>query len=263
MGFDRERAAPGKYKVPQGLKNAELVKFFRETKPALGTVVLNGQWRTEEIVSLFARGCGADSVGLLTLLKDDARLQPHGFNKNDVLAAFMPNTYYLRYRLTPEEIFKRMVHESRMFWTEERKAKAKALGLNTKEIYTLASIVERETTLKEEKSKIAGVYHNRLKTKGWKLEAAPTVCFAINDFSKGVLTPEQRKFDSPYNTYLYPGLPPGPIGMPTMATIDAVLNAEKTPYMYFCANPNKIGHAFAKTLAEHKANVEAYKRANP
>ncbi|MBL0083513.1 MAG: endolytic transglycosylase MltG [Saprospiraceae bacterium] len=148
------------------------------------------------------------------------------------MTCFIPNTYEVFWNISPEKLVKRMQGEADKFWTDERKAKAAAIPLSKEEVYTLASIVEKESNNKKERPTVAGVYLNRLKV-GEKLRADPTVVFAVGDFSIRRVLFEHVFFDSPYNTYLYQGLPPGPIYMPSTNAIDAVLNAEKHDYLFF------------------------------
>ncbi len=156
----------------------------------------------------------------------------------------------------------RMVKEHDNFWEQkDRKAKAEALGLTPKEVYILASIVEKETLRADEKQRMAGVYYNRLDI-GMRLQADPTVVFATRDFETPIVTHRHLEFDSPYNTYRYAGLPPGPITMSSISSIDAVLNKEDHDYIYFCAKGDGSGyHAFAKSLEQHNQNAARY-RAN-
>ena len=154
-----------------------------------------------------------------------------------------------------------MVKENQRFWNEKRQSEAKALGLSPTEVYILASIVAKESNKTEEQDRIAGVYLNRLNTDGWKLEADPTVVYAWQDFTIRRVLNSHCEIDSPYNTYKYKGLPPGPICIPPIATIDKTLNAEKHDYMFFCAKPDRSGyHAFAKTIEAHNLNAAKYRK---
>lgn len=154
-----------------------------------------------------------------------------------------------------------MVEEHERFWNaNNRRSKAKALGLTPNEVYTLASIVEREISKEEEKKRVAGLYLNRMKT-GMKLDADPTAKFATRDFKATRLYYKHTRFDSPYNTYLYKGLPPGPISMASITSIEAVLNSEDHNYFYMCVEPDNPGyHVFAETLSEHNKNARKYHR---
>jgi len=175
------------------------------------------------------------------------------------LSLFIPNTYEFWWDSSANEIINRMAKENRKFWeAKNRSKKAEALGLDKKQVYTLASIVEKETQANSEKERIAGVYLNRLK-RGMLLQADPTVVFAVNQFDLKRVLNKHLEFDSPYNTYKNKGLPPGPIYMPGIRSIDAVLNAEKHNYLYFCAKPDDSGtHAFATNLIGHNKNAQRY-----
>ena len=153
---------------------------------------------------------------------------------------------------------KRMHSENKNFWNRDRRSSLESLGLNKEECYTLASIVQKESNSNQEKPRIAGVYLNRLQ-KDMLLQADPTVIFAVGDFTIRRVLNKHLKIDSPYNTYKYTGLPPGPIGMPDISSIDAVLNAEEHNYLYFCVKPgNSSEHAFASSLAQHNRNARKY-----
>jgi len=174
---------------------------------------------------------------------------------------FIPNTYEMWWTTTADQFTERMVAEYKTFWDANRTAKAEKLNLSIPEVVTLASIVERETNKNDEKATIAGVYINRL-NKGWLLQADPTLIFALQDYSIRRVLNEHKKVDSPYNTYKYRGLPPGPIWIPGRASIDAVLNYEDHNYMFFCASADMSGyHAFARTISEHNRNARAFQKA--
>ncbi|MBO7322265.1 MAG: endolytic transglycosylase MltG, partial [Bacteroidales bacterium] len=179
------------------------------------------------------------------------------------IGMFIPNTYELYWTASPESVIKRMHQEYKAFWNESRIAKGKNMGMSKNEIMTLASIVNEETNNIGEMPKIAGVYINRLK-KGMPLQACPTVIYAHLDSEPGIKRVLKRhlKIDSPYNTYKNKGLPPGPITIPTIKAIDAVLNYEKSNYIYFCAKPEFDGtHNFASTYSQHQKNAKAYQKA--
>ena len=174
-------------------------------------------------------------------------------------ALVIRNTYEVWWTVSVENLMKRLKKENDAFWNaNDRRAKADKLGLTIPEVITLASIVEEETNYQPEKSRVAGLYLNRLR-KGIRLQSDPTVKFAMKDFKLNRILYEHLKIDDPYNTYVYAGLPPGPIRLPSVATIDAVLNAEKHNYIFMCAHPDFNGtHNFAVTLAEHNRNAAKY-----
>jgi len=196
---------------------------------------------------------------LLSVFRDKSFLIEIGYTEETLLTAFIPNTYEMYWNTDPKAFVHKMIKEHAAFWDKNnRRAKAQALGLSEKEVYTLASIVERETNANIEKATIAGVYLNRLRI-GMKLQADPTSVFATRDFGTRRVTEYHTSYDSPFNTYVYKGLPPGPISMASIPSLDAVLNPEKHNYLYFCAKPDESGtHAFAETFAAHKVNAERF-----
>ena len=215
----------------------------------------------EDLVEKITIDTGIDRTAFLNLLNDNEYLKTLGFNKETIMAMFIPNTYEVYWTITPEALFARMKKEFDNFWNSERKAKAEVLGMSPVEVSTLAAIVQDEMSIQTESPKIAGLYLNRIK-KRMLLQADPTVKFALGDFSiQRVLTADTR-IDSPYNTYKYRGLPPGPINLPTIASLDAVLNYEKHDYIYMCAKEDFSGyHRFAKTLSEHNRNARLFQKA--
>jgi UPF0755 protein len=200
-----------------------------------------------------------DSLDFLHHFLSNSNLKELGLDSSTLLTSFIPNTYEVKWNTSPEKWMGRMASEADKFWdSEKRKDKLASIAMTKQQVYTLASIVEKESNLKTERPAVAGVYINRLK-QGMKLQADPTVVFATGDFELRRILHSHLKLDSPYNTYMYEGLPPGPIYMPSVNSIDAVLNAEKHQYVFFCAKPGyNSGHVFAKTLAEHNRNADAY-----
>ena len=195
---------------------------------------------------------------LLQMLGNDSICKSYGHNSQTIIGMFVQNTYEIYWNTTPSKLLDRMHKESNRFWDNERTAKCKALDMTTDEVITLASIVEEETNKNDEKANIASVYLNRLR-KGMPLQADPTLKYAIGDFTIRRLLNKHTEVESPYNTYRHTGLPPGPICIPGMASIDAVLQNKKTDYLYFCAKSDFSGyHAFATNLAQHNANAAAF-----
>ncbi|WP_282457309.1 endolytic transglycosylase MltG [Chitinophaga sedimenti] len=181
-------------------------------------------------------------------------------NPNTAMAAVMPDTYEFYWNTSATKAFEKLADAYKDFWTPARREKAKALNLTAAQVVTLASIVDEETNATDEKPTIASVYYNRLQ-KGMLLQADPTVKFALQDFGLRRIRHGHTQFDSPYNTYQYKGLPPGPICTPSVKSIDAVLNMQQTDYIYFCARLDKPGyHAFAATYAEHLVNARKYQK---
>ena len=247
------------------MNNNEIVNTLRSTNEPVW-VTFNNQERLEDLAGRIASQIEADSITLLESMKDSAFLTETGFKDRNALSMYIPNKYQFFWNTSAVEFRDRMKTEYDRFWNENRLAKAKDIGLTPHEIMVLASIVQKETAKVDERPKVAGVYMNRIK-KGWKLEADPTVIYALKDQHKNFDTIIKRvlyadlKIDSPYNTYKYKELPPGPITMPDISSIDAVLNYEKHDYFYFVANVQNFGyHKFAKTLSQHNANKREYVR---
>lgn len=198
---------------------------------------------------------------ILSLLTDTARVSGMGYTASTLPSLFVPNTYEVYWNITPEKLIERLQKEHTRYWNEQRRAKAAALGLTIEEVATLASIVDEETANNAEKPVVAGLYLNRLK-RGMLLQADPTVKFAVQDFTLRRILNVHLRTDSPYNTYIYKGLPPGPIRIPTMAGLESVLNPAKHDYLYMCAKEDFSGtHNFAATLAQHNANARRYRQA--
>ena len=252
---------PGHYIVTENLSNIDLIRKFRGAHQEPIKVTFNKHRTVEELAQTISQQIEADSATFVTLLKDRAYLKQFNLDTNTILAKFIPNTYELYWNTTAEKFTKKMLKAADDFWNDERMAKATLLNLSKLEVITLASIVEEESNKSDELARVAGVYLNRLK-KGWHLQADPTVKFAAQDFTIKRILNKHLKIDSPYNTYKVIGLPPGPICLPSTKTIDAVLNAEKHNYMYFCAREDFSGyHNFAQTLTEHNANARNYHKA--
>ena len=253
----------GKYILSQGMSNNEMINTLR-SKASVVQVTFNNQERLEDLAGRIAAQIEADSLSLLNAFQNADFLRDKGFNTATILALFLPNTYEFYWDVKPEDFVQRMWQNYQSFWNESRLQKARAIGLSPQEVSTLAAIVQKESNQKAEQPRIAGVYLNRLK-KGMKLQADPTVIFALKQkyqnfdlMIKRVLL-KDLKVDSPYNTYKYKGLPPGPITMPDLHVLEAVLNAEQHPYLYFVVNPQKAGfHLFASTLREHNRNKKKY-----
>jgi UPF0755 protein len=258
MSFEKIRA--GRFQIESGWNNRELIRHLRAGKQAPVKVVLNNERLLEEVAGKVSRFVEPDSMALLRAFRNPVLLSELGYTSETLIAAFIPNTYEVFWNIEPEAFVRRMAKERDAFWGKnDRLAKAQALNLTPTQVYTLASIVERESNHNPERPTIAGVYLNRLRI-GMKLQADPTCVFATRDFGTRRVTQQHTLFDSPYNTYLYKGLPPGPISMASIPSIDAVLNHEKHDYLYFCAKPNESGtHAFASTLQGHNVNAERFR----
>lgn len=257
MNYGDGKIKPGRYQIPPGLHNRALVGLLRSGNQSPVKVTIRAAKNMQYLAGIVEEKLEFDSLEFLNYVYDQW-LPASDFNVDQMMTVFIPNTYEFFWNTSPEKFMKRMEQEHQKFWTEKRKEKAEKLGLTPAEVYTLASIVERETQNKSERSRIAGVYLNRIR-KGMLLQADPTVIFAHQDFSIRRVLNRHLEIDSPYNTYKYAGLPPGPIYMPTINSIDASLNAEDHDYIFFCVNPETPGaHAFASTLRGHNRNARRY-----
>jgi UPF0755 protein len=242
---------PGRYEIKAGMSNNEIVNLLRSGKQKPLNVIFNNIRTSGQLAGNIAQQIEADSVSIINLLKNNEFLKKHNLNTETARIIFIPNTYQFYWNTDVKQFFNRMLSEYQKFWTEQRKQKAKSLGMSLAEVSILASIVDKETNQNDEKPRIAGVYINRLHD-NWKLQADPTVVYAVGNFEMKRVLNVHLEIDSPYNTYKYAGLPPGPICLPTIAGIDAVLYAEKHDYYYFVARPDGSGyHNFAKTYNQH------------
>ncbi len=260
MDYD-ELVKPGRYKIENGWGNRQLIGVLRLGEQSPLKITFNNIRLRNQLAEKLAAAVEPSAEEIDSLLNDQEYLQTLGFDTTTVVSMFIPNTYEVYWTITAPELMQRMKTEYDRFWTDERKAKAEKMGLSPKEVSTLASIVQAETIKNDEKPRVAGVYLNRLQ-KGMKLEADPTVVYAVRDFTIRRVLNVHLQYDSPYNTYRYAGLPPGPINVPDISSIDAVLNPEQHKYIYFCAKEDFSGyHSFAVTHSEHIANARRYQRA--
>ncbi|WP_313804508.1 endolytic transglycosylase MltG [Flavobacterium sp.] len=253
---------PGKFLLTKGMNTFSIVSSLRHNVPV--KLSFNNQESLGKLVQRMSSQIEPDSLTLTEVFTDSTFMAENGFNKETVLGMFIPNTYEFYWNVSPTKFRDKLAKEYRKFWNEERTAKAATLGLTSQQVTTLAAIVHKETAKVSERPRVAGVYLNRLK-QDMPLQADPTVIFAMKkesgDFDqviKRVLFNDLR-INSPYNTYIHTGLPPGPIAMPDISAIDAVLDAEKHDYIYFCASVEKIGyHDFASTYEAHQVNAKKY-----
>jgi len=250
---------PGMYKLSNGLSNEALINKLRSGEQEPVRLIFNNIRLKKDLATKISTLIYADSAELLKLLNDSMVAKKYGFSSETFPCMFIPNTYYVNWNTSAKKFIERMNYEYLQFWTESRIKKAKALDLTLVQVSILASIIDKETQQNSEKPRIAGVYLNRLKRE-WRLQADPTLIYALGNFTiKRVLT-EYLNLDSPYNTYKYRGLPPGPICIPSISSIDAVLNAEEHSFFYFCAKPDYSGyHNFAKNNLGHNINAQAYR----
>jgi UPF0755 protein len=252
---------PGRYEVKKDWNTNMLLNKLRSGVQDPVKVTFNTIRTFPELAGKIASYLEADSAALLSEFTGEDVAKKYSFNEATFPAMFIPNTYQFYWTTTPSQFVERMKKEYDHFWTKERITKANALGLNQVQVSILASIVQEESNKSEERPIIAGVYLNRLKI-GMLLQACPTVKYSVGDFTLHRVTTAMTQIQSPYNTYLNPGLPPGPIAFPEITAIDAVLNAKQHDYLYFCANDDFSGtNVFAHTLAEHNRNAAKYQNA--
>ncbi|PWA08609.1 endolytic transglycosylase MltG [Flavobacterium laiguense] len=257
-----ENVKSGRFLFKKGMSSYDLVRTMKVNDPV--SLAFNNQERLENFAGRVGSQIEPDSLELLNTFKDSIFLKENGFTEENVLVMFIPNTYDIYWNTSAEKFRDKMIKEYRNFWNKERTAKAVAQGLTSIQATVLASIVHKESVKKDERPRIAGVYLNRMGL-GMPLQADPTVIFAMkkksNDFNQVI----KRVFYNdlimkhPYNTYVNIGLPPGPIAMPDITALEAVLNPEKHNYIYFCASVDRFGyHEFAATLPEHNVNAKKY-----
>ncbi|MBU0489006.1 MAG: endolytic transglycosylase MltG [Bacteroidetes bacterium] len=256
-----DNVKPGKYLIEDGMSNNDLISLLRSGKQVPVKVTFNNIRTKDQLAKQVSKNLEATEAEVFGLLCDRNYISKYNLNSENIMSMFIPNTYEFRWNTSADDFFQRMATEYKKFWTDERKAKAKNAGLSQSEVSALAAIVQEETIKRDEKPKVAGVYINRLHDK-WPLQADPTLKFAAGDFTLKRLLDKHKKIDSPYNTYLYPGLPPGPICLPEISSLDAVLNYEKHDYYFFCAKPDFSGyHNFSKSNAQHEQYAKLYHNA--
>ncbi len=255
----------GKYSIRKGMNNNDIVNSLRSNNIPV-KVAFNNQERLANLAGRIASQIEPDSLTLLQAFQDEEFLKENGFDADTQMVMYIPNSYEFFWNTSATKFRDRMLKEYHRFWNDDRTAKAKALKLDPSEVVSLAAIVHKETAKIDERPRVAGLYLNRIR-KGMLLQADPTVIYAMkkhqNNFNlviKRVLYAD-LELDSPYNTYKYRGVPPGPITMPDISAVDAVLNAEKHDYIYMVANVENFGyHKFAKTGAQHNQNKVQYIR---
>jgi len=251
----------GYYKLDPRFSSRYLVNHLKYGWQTPVKLSFTNQLRNrQQLAGRLGRVLLLDSVDVMERMKNVDYLQQFGMNPQTAVCLFIPNTYEVYWTISVDDLFQRMYAEYQRFWNEERLQQARAKGLTPVEVATLASIVESETNKREEHPTIASLYLNRLR-KGMPLQACPTAIYASGDFSTHRVTTKLLQIDSPYNTYKYRGLPPGPIRLATGAGMDAVLNAPKTDYLYMCANPDWSGtHVFSSTFSQHSRVGAAYRK---
>ncbi len=255
----------GHFIIKKGMNNNDLVNAIRIGNVPI-SIKFNNQERLENLAGSISKQIETDSLSLLNSFKDPKFLNEKGFDFTNALAMYIPNTYEVYWNISADGFRDKMFKEYQNFWNANRVGKAKKLNLTETEVINLAAIVQKETAKEDERKRVAGVYVNRL-NKGMLLQADPTVIYAKklldNDFNQQIkrVLYKDLELDSPYNTYKYTGVPPGPITMPDISSIDAVLNYEHHNYIFFVADVTNFGyHKFAKTLAQHNRNKKEYVR---
>ena len=254
---------PGKYTFEEGMNVIQVARRLKFGTDNSVRLVINNARTPEILAGKIARQIDVDSVSMLSALRDKELIKELGFESAEAMfSIFLPNTYEVYADIAPEALVRKLKRESDKFWSmSKREQQLERVALTPYEVMTLASIVHEETNAKEEMARVAGVYINRLRI-GMPLQADPTLKYAAGDFTIKRVLDKHKEINSPYNTYMYVGLPPTPIAMPDMSAIEGVLNYEEHKYLYFCARPEMDGrHNFATTLAEHNRNAQAYHRA--
>ncbi|MDX1684625.1 MAG: endolytic transglycosylase MltG [Saprospiraceae bacterium] len=254
MNYTDKNLKPGLYEIHRDLSLVELIRHLRSGRQKPVNVTINSVRTIPQLAGKITRNLELDSLDFIDHLTQNDRWN------DTTMTRFIPNTYKIYWNISAQDLLKRMDRERRIFFDKkDRRARCDSLGMTPTEVYIMASIVEQESTIEEEKPLIASVYLNRI-DRGIKLQADPTVVFANQDFSIRRVLNKHLRFDSPYNTYIYEGLPPGPICMPSISSLDAVMYPADTDYIFFCARPGyQNGHAFASTLREHNNNARRYR----
>ena len=246
---------PGSYLLQADMSNRDAINMLRSGDQVPIKLTYSNARSLEVLAAKIASYLEFDSATMMSNLSNSDVASSYGFTKETFMCMFLPNTYEVYITDQPIVVLDRIYSAYKIFWNPERMAKAEALNLTPEEVIVLASIVDAETNQMDEAPTVAGVYINRL-NKNIKLQADPTLIFALGDYTIKRVLYEHMQVDSPYNTYKYAGLPPGPINLPSIAAIEAVLNYEKSDYLYFCANPDFTGnHIFARTLSQHNKNA--------
>lgn len=260
MDYDKS-IRPGRYQLMRNMTNLQAIRTLRAGKQVPVNITFNNVRLLSELGEKITRNISVKPAEFDEALNQFLATNQEGFTRESVIGMFIPNTYEVYYNISASGLIDRMHTEYVKFWDDERKAKAAALGLTPLEVSTLASIVQAENTRGDEAKIIAGLYLNRLRA-GMPLQADPTLVFAAGDFGLKRVLNVHKEIDSPYNTYRYKGLPPGPINMPTINAIDAVLNPDDNNYIYMCAKEDFSGHHnFAASYQEHLRNAAKYQQA--
>jgi len=256
-----ENIKTGRYAITPDMNIRQAIQMLRSGQQSPVRLTFNNMRLKKDLAERISEQLMVSESDLLLVLNDPKQAEKYGFYNETFAAMFIPNTYEVYWDISIDNFLKRMSSEYKIFWTDGRKAKATNVGLSLIEVSILASIVEEECYFADEYPIVAGLYLNRLK-RGQLLQADPTVKYAVGDFTLQRVLNRHLEVDSPYNTYKYAGLPPGPIRIPSIKGIDAVLNPTKHGYLYMCAKEDFSGrHNFAVTHAEHERNAARYRRA--
>ena len=257
-----DRLKPGKYEIKKGASIISIARMLRNNQQTPVKLVINKLRTAENLAHLIGKNFEADSTGVMSYLENSDSLSKFNVNENTAMTLVIPNTYEFYWSTPTGKILKKLSDERDAFWKRNnRLKKAEDMALSPNQVYTIASIVEEETNKNDEKGNVASVYINRYH-KGMPLGADPTIKFALKDFSLKRIYFKHLAVESPYNTYRNKGLPPGPICTPSTKTIDAVLDAPKTDYLFFVARSDFNGyHTFSVSYAEHQKNAAIYQKA--
>lgn len=261
VGLKQAEVRVGHYEIKPGLSDVNVIRMFRAGLQTPVRVTFNNVRTLEQLAGKLGSQLLVDSLEWLTCFQDSSLIASNGFDRNTFMTVFIPDTYELWWNTSTERAFEVLRQAYERFWTADFKQRAQALRMSPVEVSVLASIVEEETNKADEMPRVAGLYINRLRM-GMPLQADPTVKFALGDPGLRRILTEHTRIQSPYNTYLFAGLPPGPIRIPSKQALRAVLNFERHSYLYMCARADFSGyHAFATTLSQHNRNAQAYHKA--
>lgn len=256
-----QKIKAGRYEIKKGMSLMDIVRLLRNGTQAPVKLIITKLRTKENLAGFLGRKMEVDSNAVLAYLSNPDSLQQFGVDSNTVMAIVFPNTYTYFWNAPLHTIFDKFYGEYKKVWTDQRRQQAREHGLTPITAYTLASIVEEETNARDEKGTIASVYLNRL-NKGMKLQADPTIKFAMRDFGLKRIYLKYLTVESPYNTYMNAGLPPGPICTPSLQTLDAVLQSPQTNYLYFVAKSDFSGHhVFSETFEQHLVNAKEFQKA--
>lgn len=259
MDYD-EQVKAGRYLLTSDMNNLQAIRLLRSGRQEPVNITFNNIRLYPGIAPRITKNILMNEEEFNLALKEYLRTNEEGWDEENIIGMFIPNTYEVYYDVSGPDLIERMNREYHNFWNEERRAKADSIGLSPREVSVLASVVQAESVKADEGPRIAGLYMNRLK-RGIALQADPTLVYAAGDFTIKRVLNVHKEIDSPYNTYMYAGLPPGPINMPTIRSLEAVLNYEDHNYIYMCAREDFSGyHNFADNIAEHNANARRYQR---